>query len=245
MNEKQKTCAHPAARVYNGACQDCGFNVGEPPLPLSLLRLHAVRHGMQLVPIPQVDWSMINPPGVLHWLSTEANAFKNKAAASRELGFHGNARMYDFYAARCLRAIAALEGDQLLPVVSGIPCARCGAACVEFSVPNDIWNKVVRVDGKERDDEYLCTTCWYKMLRIALFAPPPPDWYGMNTPWPLHEVLPELITAAKLLLGKEGYDGHGYEFMRRAQQRAEEILPAIMASYGGGNAPANQEKKDG
>lgn len=47
---------------------------------------------------------------------------------------------------------------------STIPCARCGGKCVEFTVPNDVWNTVVRRGGKESDDEYLCEACY----RIAV-----------------------------------------------------------------------------
>ena len=43
---------------------------------------------------------------------------------------------------------------------SGIPCARCGGSCVEFTVPNDVWNTVIRLGGKERDDEYICEVCY-------------------------------------------------------------------------------------
>lgn len=48
---------------------------------------------------------------------------------------------------------------------SGIPCNRCGGDVVEFSIPNDIWNRVIRGDGKERDDEYICIDCWFGALR--------------------------------------------------------------------------------
>ena len=45
-------------------------------------------------------------------------------------------------------------------VISTIPCARCGGKCIEFTVPNDVWNTVVRRGGKEGDDEYLCEACY-------------------------------------------------------------------------------------
>lgn len=56
----------------------------------------------------------------------------------------------------------------LIDVVSTVPCARCGGEVIEFSIPNDIWNKVVRIDGHESDDEYICVDCWFSSLRKAL-----------------------------------------------------------------------------
>ena len=47
---------------------------------------------------------------------------------------------------------------------SGTPCARCGGPCVEFTVPNDVWNAVVRLGGSERDDEYICEACYRKAV---------------------------------------------------------------------------------
>ena len=44
--------------------------------------------------------------------------------------------------------------------VSKIPCARCGGEMVEFSVPNDCWNIVVRHNNHEADSEYLCVWCF-------------------------------------------------------------------------------------
>lgn len=51
---------------------------------------------------------------------------------------------------------------------STVPCCACGGEVVEFTVPNDIWNLVMRPDGKETDKEYLCLDCWYKALRSKL-----------------------------------------------------------------------------
>lgn len=43
---------------------------------------------------------------------------------------------------------------------SSIPCARCNGPVVEFVIPSDIWNAVIRPDGRERDDEHICYDCW-------------------------------------------------------------------------------------
>lgn len=44
--------------------------------------------------------------------------------------------------------------------VVDIPCSVCGGPCVEFTVPNDVWNLVVRKGGPETDKEYLCEACY-------------------------------------------------------------------------------------
>lgn len=51
---------------------------------------------------------------------------------------------------------------------SSIPCARCGGAVVEFSIPNDIWNEIIREDGHEHDGEYLCWNCFWNATRVKL-----------------------------------------------------------------------------
>lgn len=52
--------------------------------------------------------------------------------------------------------------------VSKIPCVACGGELIEFSIPNDIWNKVIRRKGKESDQEYLCIKCFFEKLRKEL-----------------------------------------------------------------------------
>jgi hypothetical protein len=56
----------------------------------------------------------------------------------------------------------------LIDTVSTIPCARCGGEVIEFSIPNDIWNKVIRADTEESDNEYICVDCWFNSLRKSL-----------------------------------------------------------------------------
>lgn len=48
---------------------------------------------------------------------------------------------------------------------SQVPCCKCGGEVVEFSIPNDIWNFVMRTNGKESNKEYLCFNCWHETLR--------------------------------------------------------------------------------
>lgn len=52
--------------------------------------------------------------------------------------------------------------------VSSLPCEICGGDVIEFSIPNDIWNRVIRLDGREHDKEYLCMACFFDALRTAL-----------------------------------------------------------------------------
>jgi hypothetical protein len=51
---------------------------------------------------------------------------------------------------------------------SKIPCCLCGGKVIEFTVPNEVWNKVMRPDGKETDKEYICYECWNKKLNEFL-----------------------------------------------------------------------------
>lgn len=52
--------------------------------------------------------------------------------------------------------------DELKP--SEIPCYRCKGEVHEFSVPNELWNLVIRKGGKETNQEYLCFDCWNDIL---------------------------------------------------------------------------------
>lgn len=78
-----------------------------------------------------------------------------------------------------MRAISKLRSDLLsernppkpAPLPSGLRCDRCGGDCVEFTIPNSIWNAVIRTDGHERDDEYICEGCWHKALEAHLLRP--------------------------------------------------------------------------
>lgn len=47
--------------------------------------------------------------------------------------------------------------------VSSIPCFNCGGEVKEYSIPNHIWNMIVRKNGKESDGEYLCIWCFVIM----------------------------------------------------------------------------------
>lgn len=67
---------------------------------------------------------------------------------------------------RLIREMGGAERRE--PVVSIIPCYECGGEVIEFTVPNNIWNFVMRPDGKETNKEYICSDCWYKALRIKL-----------------------------------------------------------------------------
>jgi hypothetical protein len=53
---------------------------------------------------------------------------------------------------------------------SKIPCCLCGGKVIEFTVPSEIWNKVMRPNGKETDKEYICYECWDKKLTKFLLS---------------------------------------------------------------------------
>lgn len=53
------------------------------------------------------------------------------------------------------KRIAELEG-----MVSTVPCCACGGQVIEFTVPNDVWNQIIRKGGHEHDQEYLCAACF-------------------------------------------------------------------------------------
>ena len=53
-------------------------------------------------------------------------------------------------------------------VPSEIPCVICKNEVYEFYIPSDIWNKVIRKNGKETDKEYLCLNCFWNALRDEL-----------------------------------------------------------------------------
>lgn len=52
--------------------------------------------------------------------------------------------------------------------MSDLPCAICKGNLIEFTIPNDIWNKVIRKSGAETDREYLCINCFFDELRKEL-----------------------------------------------------------------------------
>lgn len=65
---------------------------------------------------------------------------------------------------------AAIKRNDADYELSSVPCAKCGKGCVEFTIPNEIWNAVIRPDGREHDEEYLCIACWEKALQSYLIS---------------------------------------------------------------------------
>ena len=54
---------------------------------------------------------------------------------------------------------------------SDTPCSNCNGEVQEFSIPDKVWNKIIRNDGKETDNEYLCIWCF--VARVV-------DWVQIN-----------------------------------------------------------------
>lgn len=53
---------------------------------------------------------------------------------------------------------------------SSVPCCNCGGVVYEFTVHNYDWNKLIRGDSPETDQEYLCVWCFAKKARERLDA---------------------------------------------------------------------------
>jgi hypothetical protein len=51
--------------------------------------------------------------------------------------------------------------------------------------------------------------------------------FGLNTAWPITEVLKKLIEAAEILLNNKNYDGHGWEEIYHATIKAKELEISI------------------
>lgn len=44
--------------------------------------------------------------------------------------------------------------------ISEVPCCKCSGLVIEFSIDNESWNTIIRDDGPETDQEYLCLECF-------------------------------------------------------------------------------------
>ncbi len=55
--------------------------------------------------------------------------------------------------------------------ITAIPCGICGGQCIEFSIPSDIWNEVIRRGKRQYESEYLCMDCFLDALRRQLGLP--------------------------------------------------------------------------
>lgn len=63
------------------------------------------------------------------------------------------------------------DDDVIFEVHECLPCAICGHTVhYEFSVPNSVWNAVMRQDGHETDAEYICLSCFFTALTTAITA---------------------------------------------------------------------------
>ena len=60
-----------------------------------------------------------------------------------------------------LAALCATTAASDIYVSGHLPCAKCGELVLrEFTVPNDAWNIIIRKNGPETDQEYLCACCF-------------------------------------------------------------------------------------
>jgi hypothetical protein len=74
--------------------------------------------------------------------------------------------------AESLLPLACFARQQLnLSQDSAIPCCKCHGPVIEFTIPNETWNAVMRPDGKETDQEYICESCWHEAVQEAATRP--------------------------------------------------------------------------
>ncbi len=71
---------------------------------------------------------------------------------------HGHHYLHSTVDNQC--PLCEIERLQEESKTSTIPCCKCGGELVEFTVPNEVWNTIVRDDGCETDQEYLCLKCF-------------------------------------------------------------------------------------
>lgn len=88
--------------------------------------------------------------------------------ALRDLGFDSNRANIGYVISWNEPQIDILQRALTGEAASAVPCARCGGEVVEFSIPNDIWNEIIRLDGHEHADEYLCWNCFWHATRLKL-----------------------------------------------------------------------------
>lgn len=107
--------------------------------------------------------------------------------------------------------------------------ARKLDVCRVCRLPGEPSNRIIAYSFGDEHLDQKCWACLY--LRPAQPTEPAyPSWYGADQAWPLHSVLEKLSEAAGILLDGKNYDGHGHEFIRKAQIRANEIVSAITAN---------------
>lgn len=58
---------------------------------------------------------------------------------------------------------------------------------------------------------------------LVMSSLPIAEIIGADQPWSLYDVLNKLIEASDILLHKKNYDGHGWEEIFHAAQRAKQI----------------------
>jgi hypothetical protein len=137
-------------------------------------------------------------------------------------------------AALIRRTIAQLEQHNTKPsAVDGAKPAVSDATFEELleTVVNDAYAIAFSINGSP---EKVLADPACEALRQYVHAPQSPSnlsaWYGMDRPWPLHDVLASLVDGVGILLDDKSYDGHGHESLRVAQRRGAEILATILAS---------------
>jgi len=219
--------------------------VAEVPMPAAAMEsLHdALKASVTFLP----DGPVVEVPKGFHAYD-EARRFLNLPQGDLQC-----ARLADFLNDVCCRAIS-WDRQQRAETADAAPdearfeelSALFAQAVVDYSFACDV--KANQEAKRKWDAAFEALRAHYRATRLApQQAAAFPEWYGMNKPWPLHNVLLKLIDAANILLDKKSYDGHGHEAIQIARSRAEEIvtalgiLPEYAARYRQSPAPAKAE----
>lgn len=109
-------------------------------------------------------------------------------------------------------ASASIEQKSPSVIQQIMPCAICGF-CNKNQHHNSGFDTAAAPHTSGMDGAY---------------KPSIDDILGNADPWPLKDVLAKLIEAAEILLVKKDYDGHGWEEIHHAINRAKKIQELLI-----------------
>lgn len=103
-------------------------------------------------------------------------------------------------------------------------CAQPDPHCQHCNGTGKLSDKYVRASDEHGGLRDGCTMKQYTDELTRDVIPQPPR-VGMDTPWPLHDVLAKLIEATEHLLTVHDCDVHGHEEFRTAAEAGKRLLP--------------------
>jgi hypothetical protein len=129
------------------------------------------------------------------------------------------------------------------PQRSSIPCARCGDSCVEFTVPNEVWNAVVRRGGKEGADEYICEACYRLAVEAFVRSETPAGGTAKVPAWVL-DWTPQMMQAVEDYYAK-WQRIQGIHDPDRVKADSWSAMHAARAAFAAAPSPDGNEPKHG